>query len=267
MKKLIIIFSIFLLIDFSINSYDLSKSINELNKLDEKYVIYVYDGDTFKLSSGETVRLVGIDTPEMNHNSNEKKEIFAEKAKKFTSNNLKNKKIYLEYGRKKYDKYNRLLAYVYKRSGEIFNLTLLEKGLADLLFIPPNEKYSKTFYEAAKTAHKDEKGKWKIFNQKFWDKSVKRIDHTETGKFINKKVIVEGKIVNTHDTGKIIFLDFSKNYQKSFSIVIYKRPRFMFPFDPCEYFLNKNIAVSGKIIRYENKYEIIVKNPFQIKIK
>lgn len=97
-------------------------------------VTSIIDGDTIKVNLPDTkitVRLLSINTPEMPD------EPFAQEAKTFTSQKLLNQPIKLFYStnpEQQKDKYNRLLAVVIKND-EIFNIKLLEQGLAVRMFI------------------------------------------------------------------------------------------------------------------------------------
>ncbi|MDI6735426.1 MAG: thermonuclease family protein [bacterium] len=95
-------------------------------------VTSVIDGDTIwiELMGTQTrVRLLSIDTPELPSDP------YAQEAASFTAQALLNKPIQLFYNPKQqWDKYHRLLAVVVK-DREIFNIKLLEQGLAVRMFI------------------------------------------------------------------------------------------------------------------------------------
>ncbi len=92
----------------------------------------IADGDTLFVrikKRNVTVRLIGIDTPEIKGKyTNE--EYFGKEASKYTQNLVKRKKIRLEFDRKKWDKYRRLLAYVYLPDGRMLNKLLIRNGYA-----------------------------------------------------------------------------------------------------------------------------------------
>ncbi|MFQ5957126.1 MAG: thermonuclease family protein, partial [Candidatus Brocadiales bacterium] len=59
----------------------------------------------------------------------------------------------------KYDRYNRLLAYVYVE--DIFvNAVLVERGLARVKTVKPNVRYKKYFQQLQRRAKKDKRGIW-----------------------------------------------------------------------------------------------------------
>ena len=136
------------------------------------YVERVVDGDTLKLSNGERVRLIGIDTPEV-HQSDKllrdaKKsgkdvktiQSLGQKASDFVKSMCAGKKVRLEFDVQKKDRYGRLLAYVYLEDGAFVNAKILEEGYAQTLTIPPNVKYAEKFVELQRNARDNRKGLW-----------------------------------------------------------------------------------------------------------
>ena len=69
------------------------------------HVDRIIDGDTIK-SNKTSIRLLGINAPE-------RWEYFYEEAKEFLENEILNQTVNLKYGKEKYDKYDRILAYVF----------------------------------------------------------------------------------------------------------------------------------------------------------
>jgi micrococcal nuclease len=138
------------------------------------YVSRVVDGDTLKLSDGERVRLIGIDTPEVHYsdkllrdaNSSGKDaaaiQAMGQKASDFTKSLVAGKKVRLEFDVKRRDRYGRLLAYVYLEDGTFVNAKIIEEGYAQVMTIPPNVKYSDLFLKLQREAREKGKGLWKI---------------------------------------------------------------------------------------------------------
>jgi micrococcal nuclease len=105
-------------------------------------VIDHVDGDTLRVriaSSGaevpaelrvvETIRLIGVDTPETVHPSRPV-ERFGEEASGFTKARLLNTHVSLAFDWDLRDRYGRLLAYIYTANGECFNAVLIREGYA-----------------------------------------------------------------------------------------------------------------------------------------
>jgi endonuclease YncB( thermonuclease family) len=122
----------------------------------EDHVTRVIDGDTLELRGGETVRLLGIDTPETD-------EPFYLDAKLFLFSLVCYKDVRLELDETEYDAYYRLLAHVYVETEDgwvLANEEVVRAGLADLLFIPPNDRYHEYFETVLYEAILARRGMW-----------------------------------------------------------------------------------------------------------
>ncbi|MDH4231144.1 MAG: thermonuclease family protein [Nitrospirota bacterium] len=123
------------------------------------WVEKIYDGDTIGGvvdSRFEKIRLIGIDTPEMEQRP------WGRKARKCLKSLLAatDAKILLEYDVERRDKYGRILGYIWMRDGRLINEELLKEGFAVLLTIPPNVKYEKRFRVAQRRARESKTGIW-----------------------------------------------------------------------------------------------------------
>jgi micrococcal nuclease len=136
-------------------------------------VVRAVDGDTLQLESGERVRLIGIDTPEM-HESDKlyrdsqrtKQDIktikeLGRRAYAFTRDLVEGKRVSLEFDVEKHDKYGRILAYVYLKDGAFVNAEIVKQGYASLMSIPPNVKYADDFLKLYREARENNRGLWK----------------------------------------------------------------------------------------------------------
>ncbi len=123
-------------------------------------VVKVIDGDTVVLSDGRTVRYIGIDTPE-------KGQPFYEAAKNFNRKLVQGKAVELEFDIERYDRYGRLLAYVFvrdKTGRRIFvNAEMVRNGFALTYTRPPNVKYADLFIRLQEDARKKRRGLWSVY--------------------------------------------------------------------------------------------------------
>jgi len=94
----------------------------------------------------------------------------------------------------------------------------------------------------------------------------RRISWELAGKYVGKRVTVQGKIVRSFNSGKACFLNFHRNFTRYMSLTIFENAFRKFPFQPEKYYLNKTVRVRGKIRRYEGRPEIVVESPGQIEI-
>lgn len=119
----------------------------------------VIDGDTLLLETGEKVRLMGINTPEIaSQFSDEQAGGIAAKA--WLETRLRTPELLLEYDEQHYDKYDRLLAHCFLENGEYINAQLLKSGHAMLTLTPPNLRYADRLIAAQAQAEKQRLGVW-----------------------------------------------------------------------------------------------------------
>jgi len=99
----------------------------------------IIDGDTI-VADNETIRFLGINTPERG-------EKYYSEAKEFLEKTILNKTIRLEFVGETQDKYYRTLAYVFLDDKNI-NIELVEKGFANYYFYDGKDKYSEDLENA-----------------------------------------------------------------------------------------------------------------------
>jgi len=127
-------------------------------------VVNVVDGDTIEVERGingddtDTVRLLGIDTPETHHPT-KPVECFGPEAASFTDEHLAGRSVQLEADIEGRDRYGRRLAYVVVH-GERFNDELLRRGYARLLVIEPNHAHARTMLREELDAKRAGRGLW-----------------------------------------------------------------------------------------------------------
>jgi micrococcal nuclease len=115
-------------------------------------------GDTLELSTGEQVRLIGVDTPETKH-PRKPVQAFGQEASAFTTQLVEGKKVRLEFDVRRKDKYRRTLAYVYVED-LMLNLELVRHGYAQVATVPPNVKYQELFLNLQREAREAKRGLW-----------------------------------------------------------------------------------------------------------
>lgn len=124
----------------------------------------VVDGDTLVIESGgveERIRLIGIDTPESVKAGTEV-ECYAKEASANTEELLpEGTAVVLERDVEVRDRYDRLLAYVYRASDGLFvNLAMVDQGFAQPAPYPPNVAHTGEFAAAGRDARANGRGLW-----------------------------------------------------------------------------------------------------------
>ena len=128
-------------------------------------VKWVNDGDTIVLTNGWRVRYIGINAPEIDH-ENQKAQPYGYAARAFNRKLVSSRKLGLEFDQERYDRYGRLLAYVFLSDGSFLNERMLENGLAFYLYRRPNLKYDKRLLKAQREGMKARRGLWQNWKEK-----------------------------------------------------------------------------------------------------
>jgi micrococcal nuclease len=125
----------------------------------------VIDGDTVQLSDGRSVRYIGVNAPEINHERNTA-EPFGFEARKRNIELVGTQRIRLEFDMEHFDDYGRTLAYVFLPDGSMVNEKLLRSGMAYCLYKMPNIKYEARLLKAQREAMQDRRGVWGEWREK-----------------------------------------------------------------------------------------------------
>jgi micrococcal nuclease len=118
-------------------------------------VTRVIDGDTIVISTGQHVRYIGMDTPEMSPTP----EPFAKAATEANRQLVEGKSVRLEKDISETDRYGRLLRYVWV-DGTMVNQELVRRGLARAKAYPPDTRYQLLLEAAEAEARLGGRGIW-----------------------------------------------------------------------------------------------------------
>ena len=176
-KILSTITSLIILLGAVIYFYINNSSSTDTKKVDNTREILivkrVVDGDTFELSNGEKVRLLGIDTPEKFESKKLDKDVEVTKQDKktikklgklasdYVKNFVEGKKVILErepnYDDK--DRYGRLLRWIYLEDGTFVNGKIVRDGYAQVYEKFPVSKLDE-LRKYQKEARENNRGLW-----------------------------------------------------------------------------------------------------------
>ena len=123
----------------------------------------VVDGDTLLLQSGERVRLIGVDTPEIKH-PKKPVEYFGKEASAFTRRVVEEKRVRLEFdqanaARGHKDRYGRTLAYVFLEDGTLLNAEIIKQGYGHAYTQFPFSRMEE-FRRLEREAREEQRGLW-----------------------------------------------------------------------------------------------------------
>lgn len=131
-------------------------------------IVHVRDGDTIELDDGEAIRLVGIDTPEMNYGDGAP-DPCAQEATDYTTAAALNKRCYLVYNTSvgdSIDYFGRTLAFVHiLPDSQCLNVEICRAGWSeDWDAYPVRSDYECQFEEAEAEAIAANRGIWDAAN-------------------------------------------------------------------------------------------------------
>jgi len=135
--------------------------------LDKAPVAGVVDGDTLRLRGGQSVRLIGINTPELGRDGRADQPL-ARLARRalVRAVDAGGGAVWLLDGRESRDRYGRRLAYGYDGSGNSLSSQLLRAGLGFHVAFSPNDALVGCLRDAEASARDEGRGIWE---EKFYD--------------------------------------------------------------------------------------------------
>ena len=214
---------------------------------------YVYDGDTVKLVDGRKIRLLGINTPEV-EGRNKNEEAGGEEAKHWLTNALKGKRVRLVLDSEQKDKYGRTLAYLFTEDGLHLNLELVRLGLASLSIFPPNLLYSDELLRAQNEAEKD--------SRDIWSRPEYRIKPASSLRAGNHRgwQRISGRVKKIRTTRKYVYLSLSERVD----FRIERANLALFP-NPNSY-VGKQVEIRGWLNRSKERYSMLIRHPSSVKM-
>ncbi|MDO9508634.1 MAG: thermonuclease family protein [Thermovirgaceae bacterium] len=226
------------------------------------FVTEVFDGDTIKVSLQggrvETVRYIGMDTPETHH-PNRGVEELGKEAWKANSELVLEKRVRLELDVEERDRYGRLLAYVWLDRGKnktMVNVILVRKGYAMPFTFPPNLRYTDLFRKAFMDAREAGEGLWKRASSRgFSPAQVWAELPSLAGSFITLSIMVD----NISESNRRFSLH---PREGNTALIIYKSDSSLF--GPIEGLKGKTLNVVGKVVAGFNGAEVALADPAQI---
>lgn len=207
----------------------------------------VYDGDTIILGNNQRVRLLGVNTPEIEsrHRPGEPGGLAA---RAWLQNQVRNRQVYLEYDQEKKDKYDRQLAHVFLPDGTHLNLELIKQGLAFMSIVPPNLRYAETFSRAQQQAEKQALGIWRESGYQ-----VRSLDQIASGGRGWQRFTGIPKQVQQKRSFTYLILN------DQVSVRIANDHLNLFPV--LEKYLGRDVEIRGWVSRRNNRFMISVQHP------
>ena len=195
-------------------------------------VRYIHDGDTVKLNDNRSIRLIGINAPEVASN-NQPAEAYANAARDQLRALLAkhNNRARLVIGRESEDHHQRTLAHLFLPDGSNLQAELLASGLASAITIPPNNRFSDCYQQAERLARCSKKALW----------SGKTLTVTELDDDSHGFRVVRGTLKSIHPSSKGLWLEL----EHGLSLRIALKNKSLFDMAQLESLVGQDITVRG----------------------
>lgn len=155
---------------------------------------HVIDGDTFTTSEGETIRLLGINTPEIAHDKKPGQPLGKE-ATQALEKMITGQRVRLAFDQDRQDQYGRTLAQVWLPDNSWVNGQLIEMGLAHVYTFTPNTRWTQELLQLELEARASERGIWN--NARFKVLNASRVTDLQVGQFR----LIQGEVKSLDKNG------------------------------------------------------------------
>lgn len=225
---------------------------------DETVVLdYVNDGDTITLKDGRRVRLIGVDTPEIDFQFKDLSAPYATEVKLFLQSIVKpGQTLKLAFGQQKLDPYGRTLAYVYTVAGEHLQELLLGNGFAKAKVFK-NDFFWQCLAAIEQDARVNKVGLWRHFD--YQAKTPANLSRSDSNQWREVRGVLSGYERKGQDFTLLIdhklVLMISKQDISKFSNILNLN------------LLQSKVVVRGKVYFSYGKWRINATHPSQITVE
>lgn len=214
---------------------------------------YVDDGDTIRLTNGDRVRLAGIDAPEVAHPAYAERaarpsEPFGDASKQAlmallaTSHN----RLRVRYGVESEDRYGRKLAYLYLPGGQSIQADLVARGMAMVVYMPPNLALADCLTVIEQEARAEKIGIW---SSPKYNPGISTADGIPDD--VQGAAIVRGKVLSVHRSRTAVWV----NLEGRVALQIPARAWGRFQDDDFNDWTGRVLRARGWLIHARNRYE------------
>lgn len=217
------------------------------------HIAQVYDGDTVLLADGRKVRLLGINTPEV-EGRNKTEESGGEEAKRWLSDQYGGARVRLVQDVEKHDKYGRILAHLFTEKKQHINLELVRTGLAAVTIYPPNLQYVDALVAAQDDAEKSGRGIWS--RPEYVPKQAEQI----TGKNYRGWQRIVGQVIGMRRTRKFAYLELTDSFEARIEL----KNLALFP--ALDGYRGKTVELRGWLNKSKGRFSMLIRHPNAIKI-
>lgn len=224
----------------------------------------IIDGDSVELDTGEKVRIIGINAPEL-YPRNKREERFASAAQDrletllYSGSRKKVGQVTLIAGIEPTDQHGRSLYHVLLPSGKNIALELLSEGLAAQSAVSPNTRCALAFAKAESQARQSEHGIWQ--NPDFWLIKQRKLPNSPLGFYIVRDSVKKHRVINTkRGPAQVLSLKNGTN------IFVSAEENELFMQNFPKKLTNKTIEIRGWFYLYRRKATVNFNHPANLQV-
>lgn len=206
-------------------SLDAAAEVSSLPSVPGGTVTEVADGDTVFLSSGEEVRMVGIQAPKLPLGRRGfTKWPLADEARVTLETLVRGRTFRSHFGGARIDRHGRVLAHLVDPDGFWLQGVMLRLGMARVYTFPDNIALAAEMLALEQQARRSRFGIW---SHPFY--ALRSPDGLEAD--IGTFQIVEGRVMQAADVRGTVYLNFGEDWRTDFTVMIRKKARRTFVAD------------------------------------
>jgi micrococcal nuclease len=233
-------------------------------------VTLVHRGDLFQTDAGKLVRIIGIAVPEVYLPGGD---ICRDALEKY----VQGRSVRLESDGKDKDANGYLLRHVFL-GDTLVSAELVRKGFAEVTG-DSGRRFADSLLKLERIAARAEKGLWpfEVFAPPaaapaarpgsagaVW---LETVSWQDAGKYYGRLVTVEGTVVATYRSDKVLMLNFHQDYRKHFKVAVFADKLAKFPEHPEDFYKKRLVRVTGIVKEYEGAPEMVIDEPGQIQVE
>lgn len=210
---------------------------------------YIHDGDTVKRADGESLRLIGLDTPELGRDDRPAEDGARRARERLRAIVANADTLRVRYGKERRDHYGRLLGHLYA-DGVNVQAELLRAGLATPLTIAPNLGHRDCYRAAAREAREQRRGLWAL--PAYQPRPAQRLAADERG-----YRIVTGTVQRVGHSRCCIWLNLTDNM----ALRITRGDSDLFGIADWDALAGQRLEARGKLYRHSGQLRLRLQHP------
>lgn len=238
------------------NSCDLDQTASRGVDSQRAKIKKVIDGDTVRLGDGRLVRFIGINTPEIDHETGNS-EPLAESAREYlqTLIDAQQGSILLQYDSERADRHGRQLAHVFTLNGKNIQANLIAEGMGVWITVPPNLRYLECYRQREQKARQRKAGIWAAqFRAPLATSSLDKNDRGFQW--------IRGKVTRIGKGKKYTWINFGENAAAR----VHKDDLHYFQDKTFAALKNKTITIRGWLFPYKKQMVMRLRHPASMEI-